>query len=232
MRHDHRADAHPLARRGQPRPRQGHRRLPRVGSGARHERLHLHRSRHRIHGCGRRGRPVRCRRRDVRAPARRRPGSRPDDDRGRREVRGRHGVRQAGARLRRTPDGLRPPGLPRRGPPRPHVAPHRPRAQRTASRGGRGARAGCPQGAPRASSRPRARDQRGVLGRHRPRLRRDPAEDVHRHVHLRAHRRLERPHPRAEAHRTPHPPVVDLHRTQGAEGRRDRGLESRLGRHD
>jgi citrate synthase len=52
---------------------------------------------------------------------------------------------------------------------------------------------------------------------------------VHRDVHVSAHGRLECAHPRAEAHRTPHPSVGDLHRPQGAQGRRDRGLESRVG---
>ena len=47
-----------------------------------------------------------------------------DDDRGRREVRRRRGLRQGAARLRRAADGLRSPRLPRRGPARPGAAPH------------------------------------------------------------------------------------------------------------
>ena len=51
------------------------------------------------------------------------------------------------------------------------------------------------QGAP---SRPRARDQRGVLGGDRPRLRRGPGQHVHLDVHLCPHRWLVRAHPGAE----------------------------------
>ena len=47
--HDPRALPDPLARRGQPRPRQGDRRLLGLGGRARHERLDLHRPRRRLH---------------------------------------------------------------------------------------------------------------------------------------------------------------------------------------
>ena len=94
--------------------------------------------------------------------------------------------------------------------------------------GAREGRAGRAQG---TTSRPRARDQRGVLGGDRPRLRRGPGQHVHLDVHLRPHRRLVRAHPRAEDHRPPDPPVGDLHRPRRARGERHRGLERRLGRH-
>ncbi len=47
-RHDPRALPDPLARRGEPRPRQGDRRLLGLGRRARHERLHVHRARRRL----------------------------------------------------------------------------------------------------------------------------------------------------------------------------------------
>ena len=66
--HDPRALPDPLARGGQPRPRQGDRRLLDLGGRARHERLDVHRPRGRIHGRAT-SRP-RCRPRWARCPAR------------------------------------------------------------------------------------------------------------------------------------------------------------------
>ena len=73
---------------------------------------------------------------------------------------------------KRAADGLRPPRLPRRGPPRPRAPPRRRGAGRAALRGRPGPGEGRAQGAARAASRPAGRDQRGVLGGDRPRLRR------------------------------------------------------------
>ena len=70
--HDHRAVHDPLARRARPEARAGDRRLLGVRSRARHERLHVHRSRHRLHRRRRRRGDVRRDRRDVRPAARRR----------------------------------------------------------------------------------------------------------------------------------------------------------------
>ena len=70
---------------------------------------------------------------------------------------------------------------------------------RPALRGRRGAREGRAGRAEGAPSRPRARDQRGVLGRDRARLRRGAGQHVHLDVHLRPHRRLVGAHPGAEA---------------------------------
>ncbi|MDQ1104952.1 hypothetical protein QE405_002236 [Nocardioides zeae] len=109
------------------------------------------------------------------------------------------------------------------------AAPHRARARRAALPGRRGAGAGRAGGAAGAPSRPRARDQRRVLGRHRARLRRGTGPDVHVDVHLRPHRRLVGAHPRAEAHGSPDPPVRRLHRPGRAPGLRRRGLGRRLG---
>ena len=86
---------------------------------------------------------------------------------------------------------------------------------------------GRPQGAARAASRPAGRDQRGVLGGDRPRLRRGAQPHVHLDVHLRPHRRLVRAHPRAEEHRPPRAPVGPLRRPGPAQARGGRGL-----RHD
>ena len=46
-----------------------------------------------------------------------------------------------------------------------------------------------------------------------------PVEDDARDVHLRAHRRLERAHPRAEAARQARPPVGDLRRSRSSQPR-------------
>ena len=62
----------PLARRARPPARPGRRRLLRLGRRARHERLDLHRPRHRLHRRRRRRRALRRGRRDVRPAARRR----------------------------------------------------------------------------------------------------------------------------------------------------------------
>ena len=62
----------PLARRAGPGTRQGGRRLLRLRRRARHERLDVHRARHRLDRRRRRGLPVRCGRRAVRPAARRR----------------------------------------------------------------------------------------------------------------------------------------------------------------
>ena len=80
------------------------------------------------------------------------------------------------------------------------------------------------QGAARAASRPADRDQRGVLGGDRPRLRRGAQPHVHLDVHLCPHRRLVRAHPRAEEDRPAGPPVGPLHRPRPAQARGRRGL--------
>ena len=67
---------------------------------------------------------------------------------------------------------------------------------------------------------PGARDQRGVLGRDRARLRRGAGAHVHLDVHLRAHRWLVGAHPRAEDDRPADPAVGDLHRPGVAPGLR------------
>ena len=124
---DHRRAVHdPLARRARPAARAGRRRLLDLGRRARHERLDLHRPGHRLHRRRRRGLPVRRGRRDVRPAARRRPVAGAAHARRRRGDRRRRRVRQGRARPRRAADGLRPPGLPRRGPAGPGAAPHRP----------------------------------------------------------------------------------------------------------
>ena len=87
-------------------------------------------------------------------------------------------------------------------------------ARRPALRGRRGARAGRARRAPRASARPGARDQRGVLGRDRPGLRRGAGPPLHLDVHLCAHRWLVGAHPRAEAHRPADPSLRDLRRAR------------------
>ena len=188
-----------LARRARPAARGRRRRLLDLGRRARHERLHLHRPGHRLHRCGRRGLAVRRHRRDERPAARRRPLPGAAHARRRRGVRQRRDLRQEAARRRRAPDGLRSPGLPRRGPPRPRAAPRRRGAVGPAVRRRAGAGAGGAEGAARAASRPPDRDQRRVLGRDRAGLRRGAQPHVHLDVHLRPHRGLVRAHPGAEA---------------------------------
>ena len=131
---------------------------------------------------------------------------------------------------RRAADGLRPPRLPGRGPAGAGAAPHRPRAQRPALRGGRGTREGGAGRAARPPPRPGAGDQRRVLGRDRARLRRGAGQHVHLDVHLRPHRRLVGAHPRAEEDRPADPPVGDLRRPAAAQGRRGRRLAGGVGR--
>ena len=88
------------------------------------------------------------------------------------------------------------------------------RARRPALRGRRGAGEGRAGRAARAPPRPGARDQRGVLGGDRARLRRGAGAHVHLDVHLCPHGRLVRAHPRAEAHRPADPPVGALRRAR------------------
>ena len=116
----------------------------------------------------------------------------------RRALRRRRGVRQGRARPGRAADGLRPPGLPGRGPARPRAAAHRQGAGRAALRGGRGAGEGRAGGAARPQARPGAGHQRRVLVGRRAGLRRGPGAHVHLDVHLRPGGRLERAHPGAE----------------------------------
>ena len=80
-RDDPRALPDPLARRGQPRPRQGDRRLLDLGGRARHERLDVHRARDRLDRRRRRRRAVGGGRRAVGAAARRRALARAEDAR-------------------------------------------------------------------------------------------------------------------------------------------------------
>ena len=172
-RHARRAVPDPLEGRGRPRARQGDRRLLVLGRRARHERLHLHRPRHHLHRRRRRRRVLRRHRRDERPAARRRPVARARHDRGGREDAATptayvkelldNGERLMGfghrvyraedprARvLRRTAKEL--------DAPRYEVAEALEKAALAELRG--------------APSRPGARDQRGVLGRDRARLRR------------------------------------------------------------
>ena len=90
-----------------------------------------------------------------------------------------------------------------------------------------GARAGRADRAARAAPGPSDRDQRRVLGRGHPRLRRGAAAHDAGDVHLRPHGRLVGPHHGAEAHRPAGPAVGPLHRPGPAQARRGR----RLGRH-
>ena len=93
---------------------------------------------------------------------------------------------------------------------------HRPPARRAARRGRRGARGGRPGRAPGPPARPRPGHQRRVLVGRRARLRRRPARAVHADVHLRPHRRLVGPHPRAEARGPADPPDGQVRRAAGA----------------
>jgi citrate synthase len=106
------------------------------------------------------------------------------------------------------------------GPARAGPAAHRPRARLCARRGGGSAGAGGARGAASAQARPRAGDQRRVLVRRRARLRRGSAGAVHAAVHLRAHRRLVRPCPGAEARGSPDPPEREVRRPGVAVARR------------
>src|SRR5213076_1891648 len=92
---------------------------------------------------------------------------------------------------------------------------HRAGARRASDRRRRGARARRAARAPGASSRTRARDERRVLLRDRPRRRRDPAAARAGDVRLLARRRLVGAHPRAEAHRPALPAVGGVRRSLG-----------------
>lgn len=70
-----------------------------------------------------------------------------------------------------------------------------------------------------ATARPGTRDERRVLVRRDFGLRRSSPGDVHLDVHLRPHRRLERPHSRAEENRTTDPAICTLHRAQAPAAR-------------
>src|SRR5439155_25789992 len=88
-------------------------------------------------------------------------------------------------------------------------------------RGGGGrARAGGAQGAARAVARSSARDECGVLGSRRARLRADPARPDARDVRLRACGGLVGAHPRAEAPRPPRSSLGALHRPAASHARR------------
>ena len=71
----------------------------------------------------------------------------------------------------------------------------------------------------RALSRAQDGDQRRLLGGRPARLRRRASDDVHPAVRLRPHGRLGRPHPGAEEHRPPDPPVGALRRPRSPPGR-------------
>ena len=164
-----------LARRGGSRPRQGDRHLLDLHGRARAERLDLHRADRRVD----RSRLRRCDvggDRDALGPAaRRRARARhADDRRGRGDGRPRAWVKElstaaSGSWASATAStGPRTRGrASQRGPRRSSVA---------ARRDGEGARGGGARGAPAAPSRARAGDERRVLGRDRPRRRRDPGE--------------------------------------------------------
>ena len=151
-------------------------------------------------------------RRAVRPAARRRAVPGAAHDRGGRAQRRRRGLRQGRPRPRRAADGLRPPGLPGRGPARPGAAAHRQGAGRAALRGRRGAGEGRAGRAARPPPGPGARHQRRVLVGRRAGLRRGAGAHVHLDVHLRPDGRLERAHPGAEAAAAAGPPVRPLRR--------------------
>ena len=90
--------------------------------------------------------------------------------------------------------------------------------------GGRAGRAGRAAGAP---SGPGDRDQCRVLGRGDPGLRAGAGQDDAGDVHLRPHRRVVRPHPRAEEAGQAGPPVGHLRRPGAAQP----GIRRRLERH-
>src|SRR5262249_11619405 len=123
--------------------------------------------------------------------------------------------RQVGARLARSREadhGLRPSGLPRRGSALPPAEADGQGARRAEHRGRGAARGGRAQGASRALARPRARDERRVLLGDRPRRRRNPPAARPGDVRVLSRRRLVGAHPRAEANRTPVPPVGPVRR--------------------
>ena len=138
--------------------------------------------------------------------------SRVADARRGRAGRRRRPLGQAGDGSRRPPDGLRPPRVPRRRSPRPSAAPHREGAEVAARRGRRGPRACCARRTESPLPRSCPGHQRRVLVGRRARLRRGSRAHVHGDVRLRPHRRVECPHPRAEAHRPVDQAIGDLHR--------------------
>ena len=93
---DPRALPDPLARRGEPRSRQGDRRLLGLGCRARHERLDLHRPRRRLDGSRLRRGALRRGRRPLRPAARRRALARAEDARRSRTDRRRRALGQRG----------------------------------------------------------------------------------------------------------------------------------------
>ena len=215
----------PLAGRAGPQARRGHRRLLGVGRRARHERLDVHRAGDRVDRRRRGGGAVRSDRGDERAAARRRAGPGAADARRGGAHRRRPWPGQGDPGPPREADGLRPPGLPRRGPAGARAACHRPAAGRTALRGRgrrRAGRAGRAAGTPPGSGH---RDQRRVLGRGDPGLRPGAGQHDAGHVHLRTHRRMVRSHSRAEAARQAGAPVGHLRRTESAQP----GIGRRLG---
>ena len=212
----------PLARRGRPGPREGDRHLLDLHRRARAERLHLHRAHRGLHGSRRRSRPVGGDRHALRPAARRSAGARhPDDRRGRGDGRPR-ALGERPARPRRADHGLRPSHLPGRG--------SRARAcsARTAEELGspRVETAKALEDAALAELQRRhpereLADQRRVLGRDRPRRRRDPGEAHAGDVRVRSRRGLVGAHPRAEARRPAHPA-----RPRATSGRAPRSLSS------
>src|SRR6185295_14519632 len=104
--------------------------------------------------------------------------------------------------------------LPRRGSARSRPAKDRPRARVAARRGRRGARAGRARGVGRTPSGSRPRHERRVLVGGRPRHRRHSAAALPRAFRLRPCGRLVGSHPRADAHRPPHPPVGEVRRAR------------------
>ncbi len=214
---DPRALPHPLARRGQPRPREGDRRLLDLRRRARHQRLDVHRAHRRLHR-RRRGRGALGR---GRARSRARcTAARPS-----RVLKMLDEVERTGDAERWVSDALdrgeRLMGFGHRiyraEDPRAKVLRRTCRELRLAAlRGRRGARAGRARGAARAQARPRARDQRRVLVGRRPRPRGSAAGAVHLDVHLRAGGGLVGAHPRAEARRQADPPDGALRRRAGS----------------
>ena len=211
-----------------PRARRGRRRLLGLRRRARHERLDVHRPGHRLHRRRRRRLPLRAR--SARCPGRC-TAARPS-----RVLHMLDGVEETGD-ARRYVKGVLDRGerlmgfghrVYRAEDPRARVlrrtarASSAPRATRPPPRWRR------PRSAELRAppARPGARDQRRVLGRRRPRLRRGPAAHVHADVHLRPHRRLVGAHPRAEAHRAADPAVAPATSARGRASRGRRRLDS------
>ena len=207
-----RAVPDPLARRGRSAARRGGRHLLGLGRRARAQLVHLHRARSSPRPAP--TAPRRCRRRSARSrarctAARRRASSRCSTRSRRAATRTRTCTTCSTAAsgswasaIASTAPRTRAPACcaARRG------------ARLAAGRGRRGARGGRTARAARALPRPRAGDERRVLGRGRARAGGDPAGDVPADVRLRASRRLVGAHHRAEAHRPADPPVGALRR--------------------